>query len=453
MKYEDFLKKAKEVHGNKYIYPEFNDTPVAEKISIICPEHGEFKQVIYAHLRGQNCPKCVRAKAGYSTEDFIRDAKDKFGDKFDYSKSVYTGRRNKVCIMCKDLVSDENPNGEFWQKPLTHLNSKTGMPFKGKRGREYPVITNEEKIEEKTVKFVEKLQKIFGDKYEYHDVVYTGCFQKVKILCPTHGVFEAMPTNLLKGHGCPHCAKIAPMSLEEFIKKARDVHGDKYDYSKVKIGKTDEKVCIICPEHGEFFQTISRHLRGSGCHICAGNKKKTTKSFIEESKKVHGNKYDYSKVEYMNNHTKVCIICPEHGEFWQTPSEHLQGRGCIECGTKSIMEEEMKKFLDENNIQYTKQKKFKTIKYKKMLPFDFYLPKYNALIECQGIQHFEENEFFKDDERFIKDGIKHKMANENGLKLFYYTNIKDYQKYFNNIYNENNTFDNKIQLLNELKKA
>lgn len=88
-----------------------------------------------------------------------------------------------------------------------------------------------------------------------------------------------------------------------------------------------------------------------------------------------------------------------------------------------------------------------------MLPFDFYLPKYNTLIECQGIQHFKKNEFFKDNERFIKDGIKYKMANENGLKLFYYTNIKNYQKYFNNIYNENNTFDNKIQLLNEIKKA
>ena len=132
---------------------------------------------------------------------------------------------------------------------------------------------------------------------------------------------------------------------------------------------------------------------------------------------------------------------------------HLKGCGCVECGNKSMMEEEIMKFLDENGILYTKQTKFKKIKYKKVLPFDFYLPKYNILIECQGIQHFEENEFFKDDERILKDEIKYNGAKENNLTLFYYTNIKNYQKYFNNIYNESNTFNDKTKLLLEIKKA
>ena len=125
---------------------------------------------------------------------------------------------------------------------------------------------------------------------------------------------------------------------EIFINKARKIHGDKYDYSKVEYINNHTKVCIICPIHGEFWQTPSSHLRGRGCLQCAieENKKNarrfTTDIFKERAKKVHGDKYDYSKVEYVNNTTKVCIICPIHGEFWQTPKGHLRGDGCMRCG-------------------------------------------------------------------------------------------------------------------------
>lgn len=118
---------------------------------------------------------------------------------------------------------------------------------------------------------------------------------------------------------------------EEFISKAREVHGDKYDYSKVEYKGNKNKVCIICPEHGEFWQLPSSHLKGAGCPNCSGNKKYTTKEFIEKARKIHGDKYDYSKVEYVNSETKVCIICPEHGEFWQKPARHLMGQGCPNC--------------------------------------------------------------------------------------------------------------------------
>ena len=110
-----------------------------------------------------------------------------------------------------------------------------------------------------------------------------------------------------------------------FIEKAKAVHGDKYDYSKVEYVKAKEKVCIICQEHGEFWQTPNNHLRGEGCPFCYGSKKLTTEEFISKAKQIHGNKYDYSNVNYVNKYTKVCIICPEHGEFWQKPSNHLKG--------------------------------------------------------------------------------------------------------------------------------
>ena len=215
------------------------------------------------------------------------------------------------------------------------------------------------------------------------------------------------------------------MSINEFIEKAKKIHGDKYDYSKVEIKKSDDKVCIICPKHGEFWMTLSRHLRGSGCHVCAGNKKPTTEQFIEKAKEIHGDKYDYSKAEYINNHTPICIICKEHGEFWQMPTSHLiKKAGCPICN-ESKLEEEIYLFLEKENITFERQKRFENIRYIGIMPFDFYLPEYNTVIECQGIQHFEEIHFFNDGHRLEKDKAKYDGCVNNGIKILYYTNIKN----------------------------
>lgn len=135
------------------------------------------------------------------------------------------------------------------------------------------------------------------------------------------------------------------MKLSGFpIEKAIEKHGDKYDYSKVEYVNTKTKVCIICPEHGKFFQTPNDHVSGGkGCVKCgfASNALKRSKNidkFIEDAKKLHGDKYDYSKVEYINSSTKVIIICKNHGElteFTQTPNKHLEGRGCPDCANIS----------------------------------------------------------------------------------------------------------------------
>jgi protein-arginine kinase activator protein McsA len=118
---------------------------------------------------------------------------------------------------------------------------------------------------------------------------------------------------------------------ERFIIKANEKHGEKYDYSKLEYVDAHTKVCIICPKHGEFWQTPNSHLNGCGCPKCGGNKSLTTEEFIEKAKQIHGEKYDYSKVEYVNANTKVYVICPIHGEFWVTPANHLRERGCSQC--------------------------------------------------------------------------------------------------------------------------
>lgn len=130
-------------------------------------------------------------------------------------------------------------------------------------------------------------------------------------------------------------------NLEEFIKKSKEIHGEKYDYSKVEYINSLTKVCIICPIHGEFWQIPKIHIKNSECPKCAKikraeNKTYTTAKFIKKSKEVHEEKYDYNKVNYVDCDTKVCIICPIHGIFWQIPSYHLYGNGCPQCGFKTI---------------------------------------------------------------------------------------------------------------------
>lgn len=138
------------------------------------------------------------------------------------------------------------------------------------------------------------------------------------------------------------------MTTEEFIKKAKIVHGNKYDYSKTNFKNNNIKIKIICPEHGEFEQIPYNHLRGRGCKQCGLVKihnlnKSDLNIFIAKARKIHGDKYDYSKVKYVNSQTKVCIICPKHGEFWVTPSNHLQNNGCRKCGLERRSAERRKK--------------------------------------------------------------------------------------------------------------
>jgi len=186
-----------------------------------------------------------------------------------------------------------------------------------------------------TKEFIEKARKIHGDKYDYSKVEYINAHTKVCIVCPIHGEFWQTPNNhthKTKPKGCPKCAGKLVTDTESFIKEARKIHGDKYDYSKVEYVNTMSKVCIICPIHGEFLQTPNKHLSGNNCPKCSHQSYlHTTESFIKEARKIHGDKYDYSKVRYINAHTKVCIICPIHGEFWQLPTNHLRGKGCQKC--------------------------------------------------------------------------------------------------------------------------
>lgn len=121
-------------------------------------------------------------------------------------------------------------------------------------------------------------------------------------------------------------------TLEQFIEKANIIHINKYDYSKVNYINSKTKVIIVCKIHKEFSQVPAAHLQGIGCPECAGNKKMTNQEFINRANIKHSNKYDYSKTVYKGTENNVIIICQQHGEFKQTPHMHLYGNGCPTCG-------------------------------------------------------------------------------------------------------------------------
>jgi hypothetical protein len=137
------------------------------------------------------------------------------------------------------------------------------------------------------------------------------------------------------------------LTTNEFIKRAKMVHGERYDYSHVKYNGSLEKVNIRCKLHGEFLQWSSNHLIGRGCRKCnRGPNMSNTDAFVSKSQKTHGNKYDYKNVKYKNNHTKVCIACLTHGDFFQTPNSHLSGHGCQLCANKILSEKKLKSTHD-----------------------------------------------------------------------------------------------------------
>lgn len=306
-----------------------------------------------------------------------------------------------------------------------------------------------------TNEVIGRAKEIYGDIYDYSKVNYVNYDTKITVICKKHGEFNIRPDHFLSGCGCPKCgtergSEKNRMSKHSFIKKAKSVHGNKYDYSKVEYVNAKTNVCIICPEHGEFFQSPDSHLRGAKCPKCSHRSYKyTTEEFIEKAIKIHGNKYDYSKVEYNGRLKPVTIICPSHGEFLQKPRDHFR-HGCPFC-SESHLENEIKTLLEENCIKYIKEKRFPWLKNTYPMPIDFYLPDYNIAIECQGEQHFNDREFFKNytlEKRIELDLLKNKLCEENGLKILYFSSKyfvpKDWDKY--------DVICSKEKLLNEIMK-
>lgn len=275
-------------------------------------------------------------------------------------------------------------------------------------------------------RFIDKSKIVHNNTYDYSKVKYHNTNTKVEIVCNIHGSFFQKPSKHLFGQGCMKCGHLKrKISDDVFLSKALEKHGSKYDYSRIsKNGGSNKKEEFVCEEHGIFVQRRRCHLSGKGCPKCVYNTYKlSTEEFIEKVSVVHCLEYDYSKAIYVSNYDNLEIICKIHGSFFQTPSNHLAGRGCPKCGkVESSGEKRIRRWLTKNDIEYEQEKSFKGCNVtRKPLQFDFYLPQQQLLIEFDGIQHYKAFDRFKGEEglsqRQSRDEFKNSWAKEHGYDL------------------------------------
>jgi very-short-patch-repair endonuclease len=260
-----FIKKANEIHNNKYDYTLVNYKNNKTKVEIICPEHGVFNQRPDSHLNGSGCLKCKKVT---NYDDFIIKANKIHKNKYKYKKFKWNNSKDKIKIICKI-------HGEFDQVINYHLNG-SGCPKCSKN------ILSEEN-------FFKKVKKL-NNNYDYSKTIFKNT--KIKIICPEHGEFKQNMWDHYNGSGCPICKKTT--NNKDFINKSNKIHNFKYDYSQTIYENSKNKVKIICPEHGIFKQSPNHHLRGEGCPNCINT--------ISKGEKIILNHLIKNKIVYIHQH-------------------------------------------------------------------------------------------------------------------------------------------------------
>lgn len=416
----DFISKSIIKHGGKYDYSKVNYLTTKLKVEILCNEHGPFFQSPANHIKGQGCPECAKISRAtsqrYSAKEFISSIKEIHGGKYDYSEVNYINSQTKVKIICP-------LHGSFTMKPNSHFNGQ-GCP---KCGR----ISAIKNIALDYSIFLERAEKVHLNRYEYFEETYKNYTTKMQIFCSEHGFFEQTPhSHISMKTGCPQCGILsASVSNQKGWEVVFDmfisVHGKRYNYDSSSFKDVSHKMRIKCSKHGWFEQKPYQHYFGHGCNKCsyeenAEKKKITFSDFIEKSIEIHGKKYTYNNSKYVDIFTPINITCSKHGDFVQTPRNHYRGSGCPKCNS-SRGEEKIRNILNDLSIEFIEQKAFDDLIYKKYLRCDFYLPYYNAVIEYNGIQHYEPISVFGGlsglKENQARDMIKYNFLNENKITL------------------------------------
>lgn len=298
-----------------------------------------------------------------------------------------------------------------------------------------------------TETFIQDVKRIYGDLYNCDKVVYTNSRDPVIIICTKHGEFTEKPVNITKtgGYGCKECGKDRFLesvkkrtgNVNSFVSKAKTVHGDKYNYDKVVYKNAKTKVIITCSSHGDFEQIPDDHLHNKGCCKCAKISmgdiyRKSKDDFIKTSQSVHGDKFTYDKVNYIGNKHHVIITCKLHGDFEQTPANHLYFNGCSKCINYKNENECIHIIEELTGLKFTKTKP----KFLNGLELDGYNKDTKVAIEYNGRQHYEIVDHFHRDgikdllKQVENDKLKEELCKENNIHLIvvpYY--IKDKRTY------------------------
>lgn len=318
-----FLEQANSKFNHRYQYDQSSWNGTNFKLAIHCPEHGWFEQVAYDHLKFTGCYRCANTSMGQCFKDrslqgFIKRAEKVHSGKYEYDFSTWNGTSGKVKIKCPT-------HGWFEQKAGDHLRltgcTQCGYELAGLKGRltEYEII--------------KRFRQTHGDRYNYNNLNYTISSEKLTITCKLHGDFKQKLIDHQKGDGCPKCGKRHRWSTDEFIANSQAVHGDKYTYENTQYTGALNKTTITCKVHGDFTTQPARHVLGkNGCPKCSVVAHLTQEDFLQRATERFGKRYDYSLVKFVNVATPVKIICAKHGIFEQPPTYHLNSAiGCGQC--------------------------------------------------------------------------------------------------------------------------
>lgn len=386
-----------------------------------------------------------------TNEEFAYDVRKLYGNKYNCDKVEYVNNKTKVILIC-------NEHGEFSARPndilAGHCCSKCG----DKRCKE--MVKNRTKTLDN---FIKQASEIHKNKYDYSKVVYKNNRSEVIIICPEHGEFKQAPSSHTDHkYGCSKCSAtnrgfLSRTTQDEFIERAKNVHGDKFDYSKTIYNLSNTKLIITCKKHGDFEQTPSNHLIFD-CYKCGVENahnicRKTTEEYINESKNIHGDTYDYSQTTYTGAYDNTNIICKIHGIFSNIARYHTQGFGCSRCTVWKNEKESIEIIEKLTNKKFIK-KRHEFLKSEKgaNLELDGYNEELKLAIEYNGKQHYEIVEHFHlngmvDLLRQIKnDTIKQVGCTKNNIYLItipYY--VTDKEMYIKNEY-ENYEFLRSYQI-------
>lgn len=340
-----------------------------------------------------------------SKEQFIVEAKKIHGDNYCYDFAIYSGCKIKMELVCKKCGK------HFLQTPNNHLVG---------RGCAHCF----QSVKKTTEEFIEEAKKAHGNKYDYSKSNYINAKSAIEIVCLKHGSFWQIPNSHLLGKGCLKCSGKYQYTTEEWVEevlKKFPQNKDLYDYTNIIYLNAKEKVTILCKKCGrEFKQKASHHMEGHGCENC-NNHKYNMEELIAIFKELYGNNYDYSNSVFERIDKKIEIRCNScNAVFMQSPTNHFIRGGCPNCFIRSIGEKNIASYLTEKGISYKQQYSDKRCFFKRKLPFDFFLPEKNILIEFQGPQHDKRFSWFHKTEadfekQLLKDELKRKFCIDYGF--------------------------------------
>lgn len=429
---EQYIAKSRAKWGDAYDYSESVYLAGLKPITIRCIKHNHYFTVqagnhISTLLKSGGCPLCgqeslaeYRRKKHEESlrnaeqkkkvhnprlthkERFLKKARAMYPD-YDFSRVEYKDRETHIVVVCP-------LHGEFKIRPRTLLIGEKGQKPHGCWKCNNLIPPYENKLTLDT--FKNRMHELYGDKYTFVWSDYKNKQSMIRFTCKEHGEQRRSVTGLLDGKGCAYCnGKFYP---PDWIKNARAVHGEKYEYDESRPPRlASDYIRYKCPVHGWQETRYDCHVKqGCGCALCVGVVNKLSADerklmWIENCKKRYPGKYSYRAVVYVNNDTPVKIYCKEHHlTFETTPDTHLRGAGGCPLCTKSVGEVEIYKWLSEHDVPFETQKKLPNENMfckRHYLVADFYMPDINLIIEMNGEQHYQYVEHFHTKDWTLED--------------------------------------------------